>query len=152
MPAPRATSSRGSARSSSVATRATVVGVSAAHATDVAAEFLDALALRDFDGLAGTFAEDGKLRGLVPSALREAEGREAIAERFRIWNGELADFEVLDSEIAEVEDVLRLRWRVRGVDADDGLSAYEQTAYASVGPDGIAWMNLVCSGSRPLEA
>jgi len=125
--------------------------VSTAQATGVAARFLDALAQSDFDGLAETFAVDGRLRGLVPSALREAEGREAIAERFRIWNGDIDDFEVLDSEVADMEDVLRLRWRVRGVDPDDGLSVYEQTAYASVGRDGIAWMNLVCSGPRPLD-
>jgi hypothetical protein len=40
---------------------------------------------------------------------------------------------------------------LRGVDPDDGLSVYEQTAYASIGPDGIAWMNLVCSGGRPVD-
>jgi hypothetical protein len=124
--------------------------VSAVHATDAAGRFLDALARRDFDELAQAFAEGGKLRGLVPSALREAEGREAIAERFRIWNGDFEDFEVLDSEIADMQDVCRMRWLVRAR-GDDGLSGFEQTAYVSVGPDGIAWMNLVCSGVRPLD-
>jgi len=125
--------------------------VSTTLGTDVGTRFLDALSRRDFDALAATFAEDGRLRGLVPSALREAEGREAIAERFRIWNADLEDFEVLDSEIAGMEDVLRLRWLVRGMDADDGLSVYEQTAYASIGSEGIAWMNLVCSGGRRIR-
>jgi hypothetical protein len=125
--------------------------VSTTLGTDVGARFLDALSRRDFDALAATFAEDGRLRGLVPSALREAEGRAAIAERFRIWNADLEDFEVLDSRVAGMEDVLRLRWQVRGIDPDDGLSVYEQTAYASIGPEGIAWMNLVCSGSRHIR-
>lgn len=131
--------------------RATVAPVSTALGTDVGTRFLDALSRRDFAALGATFAENARLRGLVPSALREVEGREAIAERFGIWNGDLEDFEVLDSEVAEMEDVLRIRWRVRGIDPDDGLSVYEQTAYASIGPDGIAWMNLVCSGGRSVD-
>lgn len=123
-----------------------------AKATGVAERFLDALAARDFDALAATFAEDARLRGLVPSALREAEGRDAIAQRFRIWNRDGEDYEVLESEVAEMEDVLRIRWQVRGSDPDDGLSTFEQTAYAGIEDDSIAWMNLVCSGTRPLEA
>jgi hypothetical protein len=75
----------------------------------------------------------------------------AIAERFGIWNDDLEDFEVLDTDIATVEDLVRIRWRIRGIDPDDGLSVYEQTAYASIGPDGISWMHLVCSGRRPVH-
>ena len=37
----------------------------------------------------------------------------AIAERFGIWNGDLEEFEVLDSEVAEMQDIVRVRWRVR---------------------------------------
>ena len=124
--------------------------MSSVQATVVAATFLDALARRDFDELAATFTEDGRLRGLVPSALREAVGRDAVAERFRIWNGDLEGYELVDSEVDEVEDVLRIRWRVRGVDPDDGLSVYEQTAYTGIEGESIVWMNLVCSGGRPL--
>lgn len=126
--------------------------MTAAHATDVAGRFLDALTARDFTGLAATFAHEGRLRGLVPSALREAEGREEIAERFRVWNGEIEDFDVLDSEVAELADVVRIRWRVRGVDPEAGLAVYEQTAYAKVEDGLFAWMNLVCSGDRLLPA
>lgn len=123
-----------------------------AQATDVAERFLEALSHRDFDALAATFAENGRLRGLVPPGLREADGREAIAERFGIWNDDIGDFAMLDSEITEMEDLTRIRWRVRGIDPDEGLTVYEQTAYASVRPDGIAWMNLVCTGRRPVQA
>lgn len=122
--------------------------MSIAQATGVATRFLDALARRDFDELASTFTEDARLRGLVPSALREVEGRRAIAERFGIWNADIEDFEVFDSEVAEVEDVVRIRWQVRGIDPDDGPSVFEQTAYAGIADGGFAWMNLVCSGSR----
>lgn len=118
-----------------------------AQATGVAGRFLDALARRDFDDLAATFKEDGRLRGLVPSALRELEGREAVAERFRIWN-DGADWELLDSGVVELVDLVRLHWQVASTDPELGRMVYEQTAYAEIDGDGIAWMNLVCSGER----
>jgi len=118
------------------------------QASDVASRFLDALSRRDFEGLAATFKEDGRMRGLVPSALREAEGRDAIAERFRIWNSDVADWELLESDTEELADVIKLRWRVASTDPELGRTVYEQTAYAEIDEGGIAWMNLVCSGDR----
>ena len=118
------------------------------QASDVAGRFLDALSRRDFDGLAATFKEDGRLRGLVPSALREAEGREAVAERFRIWNSDAEDWELLESDTEELADVTKLRWRVASTDPEVGRTVYEQTAYAEIDEGGISWMNLVCSGER----
>ena len=117
------------------------------EARDVASGFLEALSRRDFDGLAATFKEDGHMRGLVPSALRELEGREAIAERFRIWN-EGEDWELLESETEAFADVVKLRWRVASTDPELGRTVYEQTAYAEIDDGGIAWMNVVCSGDR----
>lgn len=122
--------------------------MTALQASDVASRFLQTLARRDFAGLAATFKEDGRLRGLVPSALREAEGREAIAERFRIWNGDAEDWELLESDTEELADVVKLRWRVASTDPELGRKVYEQTAYAEIDEDGIVWMNLVCSGDR----
>ena len=88
------------------------------------------------------------MRGLVPSRLRDEQGREAIVERFRYWNdGE--DWELLESDRAEMTDLLRLHWRISSTDPDDGPNVFEQTAYAKVGENGIEWMNLVCSGHRP---
>ena len=118
-----------------------------AQASDVAERFLEALSRRDFDGLAATFAPEGKLRGLVPSTLREAEGRKAVAERFGIWN-DGAEWELLESEVEDFADVVKLRWRIAATDPEEGRTVYEQTAYAELGAGGIAWMNLVCSGER----
>jgi hypothetical protein len=115
---------------------------------DVAERFLDALSRRDFAALGGTFAEDGRLRGLVPSALREAEGPAAIADRFALWN-DAEDWELLDSDVDSVADMLRIRWRVASTDPEARRVTFEQTAYAEVGERGITRMNLVCSGERP---
>ena len=123
--------------------------MSTAQLSDVATRFLDALERRDFEALAGTFAPNGRLRGLVPPGLREAEGRKAIAERFRIWNGDYDEFEVVDTSVEPFADVVSIRWRIAGTEPGAAPEVYEQSAYAAVGDDGIAWMNLVCSGGRP---
>ena len=116
----------------------------------VGARFLNALASRDYDALGACFAADGKLRGIVPPGLREALGREAIVERFRIWTEDISDFELAESDAAPFADLLRLRWAVRGVDPEVGLNVYEQTAYAEVVDGEIVRMRLACSGHRPL--
>jgi hypothetical protein len=118
------------------------------QARDVASGFLEALSRRDYDGLASMFKEDGRMRGLVPPGLREAEGREAIAERFRIWNDDVEDWELLEAGSENMADVVRIRWRVASTDPELGRTVYEQTAYAEIDEGGIAWMNLVCSGDR----
>jgi hypothetical protein len=119
-------------------------------ATDVGTRFLEALSSRDYDVLGACFAADGTLRGVVPPGLREADGREAIVERFRLWTDDIEDYELADSEAAPFADMLRLRWAVKGVDPELGLNAYEQTAYVEVTDGEIVQMRLACSGHRPL--
>ena len=122
--------------------------MTAVQARDVASGFLEALSRRDYDGLASMFKEDGRMRGLVPPGLREAEGREEIAERFRIWNDDVEDWELLEADSENMADVVRIRWRVASTDPELGRTVYEQTAYAEIDDDRIVWMNLVCSGDR----
>lgn len=116
----------------------------------VGTAFLAALAARDYDALGACFAADGTLRGIVPPGLREADGRDAIVERFQLWTDDIEEYEIADSEAAPFADMLRLRWVVQGVDPELGLNAYEQTAYAEVADGVIAQMRLACSGHRPL--
>ena len=118
--------------------------------TDIATRFLGALESRDYDALGACFAADGKLRGIVPPGLREALGREAIVERFRIWTEDISEYELAETDAAPFADLLRLRWVVRGIDPEIGLNIYEQTAYAEVVDGEIVRMRLACSGHRPL--
>ena len=119
-------------------------------ATDVGTRFLEALSSRDYESLGACFAADGTLRGIVPPGLREADGRDAIVERFRLWTDDIADYEIADSEATPFADLLRLRWAVQGVDSELGLNVYEQTAYAEIEDGEIVQMRLACSGHRPL--
>lgn len=126
--------------------------MSTAQATDVATRFLEALGSRDFEALAATFADDTVLRGLVPGRLREEHGSAAAADRFRFWFGDTAEFALVDSGVEELADIVRISWRVTGVDPEIGPCVAEQTAYVELGDEGIAWMNLVCSGDRPFTS
>jgi hypothetical protein len=99
---------------------------------EVGTRFVEALSSRDYEALGACFAADGTLRGVVPPGLREADGREAIVERLRIWTADVEEYEIADSEVAPFADMLRLRWVVQGVDPELGLNAYEQTAYAEL--------------------
>jgi len=119
-------------------------------ATDVGTRFLEALSNRDYEALGTCFAADGTLRGIVPPGLREADGRDAIVDRFRLWTDDIEEYEIADSEATPFADLLRLRWAVKGVDPEIGLNAYEQTAYAEIAGGEIVQMRLACSGHRPL--
>jgi hypothetical protein len=117
--------------------------------TAVAERFLGALEARDFDGIASCFAPSGRLRALVPTALREDEGSTAVAERFRYWVGEMSEFAISDTAVEEFVDRLHVRYRMRGIDPEDGPVTCEQHAYLTLADDAITAMNLVCSGWRP---
>ena len=129
--------------------KGTLSCVATVTSTPVAERFLQALKQRDFDGIASCFASDSRLRALVPTALREDEGSAAIAERFRYWFGELGDFAVIDTTTDDFVDRVQLRYRMRGIDPEDGEVTCEQHAYLTVEDGSISAMNLVCSGWRP---
>ena len=129
----------------------TFEGMAVASGTQVAERLLDAFAERDFDAAADLFAGDGQLRALVPQAVREDEGPEAIANRFRFWWDELTELELLEREAARFHDRTTIRYRWRGRDPEDGWVEVEQEGYIRLGADGkIAAMNIVCSGFIPV--
>jgi hypothetical protein len=125
--------------------------VTHAASTAVGERLIDALRRRDYDAIGGCFAPDATMRSVVPPGPREDDGADAISRRFRLWTAEMDPYEVLEADTASFEDMLRLRWTVRGIDrseADPALATFEQTAYAEVDGDAITAMRLACSGRR----
>lgn len=118
---------------------------------DAGARLLAAIGAQDFAVMESCFAPAARLRALVPSALREEEGSAAIAARFRFWWEGLDHVELVESELEQVADRVRLRYCLRGHDADDGWVTVEQTGYLQVEEGAISVLNLVCSGFRPAE-
>ena len=113
---------------------------------EVAERFLQSLASRDWDGVAGCFAADARLRMQSPGPLRDEQGPAAIGARFRAWFGDLERFELRESDVEPVVDRVRVHYRVAG----DG-KVTDHTGYCAVEDGRIAWMVMTCSGFRKEE-
>jgi ketosteroid isomerase-like protein len=75
--------------------------------TAVVRELLEAIRARDVDRIAACFAPDARLRALTPHELRELDGPDAIADRYRRW------LEPLESLAGVAGDVEPIGQRVR---------------------------------------
>jgi hypothetical protein len=117
----------------------------------VVSELRDGIASRDSGRIAACFTPEARLRALTPSRLREETGPEAIAARYAAWLDGLDPFAVTSSDVERVADRIRLRYRFRGRDPENGWQENEHTAYATVVDGRIAALNLSCAGFRPAE-
>jgi hypothetical protein len=117
--------------------------------SDVVERFLRSLATRDYDGLADCFAPTARMRALVPTRVREEDGPQAIAARYRFWLDDYDQYQVVATDNERVADREQLRYLIRGVDPKDGPGVLEQFGYATVDGGRITALNLVCSGFRP---
>jgi hypothetical protein len=116
---------------------------------ELAAGLVDAIAVRDFDAIERLLAEDARLRAVVPSRVREEEGRDAVLGRMRFWWEAFERLDLLDSELEELEGRVRFRYRLRGVDGD-GWMVQEQAGFVDAEGGRIVRIDLVCSGNRPI--
>jgi ketosteroid isomerase-like protein len=112
----------------------------------VAERFLDALGRGDWDGIKRLLAPDVHMRALVPTALREEEGAEAVVGRFKFWWAGLSDLRLVESETEPAGRQVRVQYRLEGDDADDGAVVVEQQCFFTVADGAIAKINSVCSG------
>ena len=119
--------------------------------TAVVEELRRAIVARDRDRIAASFTADARLRALTPHSLREETGPDAIARRYHVWLDSLEPFEVTASDVEQIADRVRLRYRFHGRDPEKGWQENEHTAYAEVVDGRIATLNLSCAGFRPSE-
>ena len=115
---------------------------------DPGAAFVEALARRDFVGLAETLAYDVRMRALIPPGPVELAGAEAAAARFAAWFGEADGLELVRSGSDEIGDRLHVFYRLR-VERSEVSTVIEQHLFCVVGNGRIAALDLVCSGFRP---
>lgn len=117
-------------------------------ADEVGARFLEAIAQRDFPGLASCFAADARSRALLPRGLREASGPDEPARWFEGWFGPADRVELLSRGSDAIADRRHLTWRLR-VHGAAGARVIEQQAYATIRDGRIEALDLLCSGFRP---
>ena len=114
-------------------------------------EFVEAVAARDSERLAGLLHPEIDFRGLTPNRLWEARTPAEVLEVvFANWF-EPADRldEIVTRASEPFADRERLRYALRGRN-DDGPFIVEQQAYIRERDGQIGWMRLVCSGFCPL--
>lgn len=111
--------------------------------------FIDHLAARNFEQLAGSIAPDAVARFLLPRGPQETAGADAIARRFEGWFGGASDFTVLSTVNEQVGGRTLLRWRFRLSRDGRSTEVIEQLAFADVGSAGIHRLDLLCSGFLP---
>ena len=119
--------------------------------TAVVGELLEAIRARDTGRIAACFTTDARLRARTPHELRELDGPDAIADRYRRWLEPLESFALVSGDVEPVADRVRLRYRFRGRDPVKGWQENEHTAYAAVVEGRVAALNLSCAGFRPSE-
>src|SRR5215472_10171871 len=101
---------------------------------EIAGQFLDALARRDFPELESCLNTNVRFRALVPRGPIEANGAAEAVALFRKWFGEDDTFDVIDAAIGQMGPRIYLRWQLRTGAAGDPSSfrLVEQHAFASV--------------------
>ena len=118
----------------------------------VAGALLDGIGERDFERIEACFAPEAALRVLTPGPLRELSGAAEAAGRFRLWLEPLQSFELLDADVEEIADRVRVRYRFRGRDPEKGWQLNEHTGYGKVEDGRIVSLNVTCTGFRPTPA
>ena len=121
-------------------------------AAGVGGQLLDAIAARDYERIEACFADNASLRVLTPGPLREFEGAADAAGRYRFWLGPLAGFELIDGDVEDIADRVRIRYRFRGLDPERGWQLNEHTGYATVEEGLVAALSVTCTGFRPTAA
>src|SRR5579859_6993663 len=120
-------------------------GVAVTFERATARTFLELLAARDFDRLAGSLTSDAHARFLLPHGLEEYDGGDAIVARIRSWFGSATAFDLISSTDDEVGIRHRISWRFSVV-RDGSHQVIEQLAYLDLGHQGIERIHLLCSG------
>ncbi len=117
----------------------------------VCGALLDAIAARDFRRIGECFAAGASLRVLTPGPLRELEGVEGVVDRYRFWLEPLEGFELLEGDVEEIADRVRIRYRFRGLNPEKGWQLNEHTGYGTVENGQLTALNITCTGFRPTE-
>jgi hypothetical protein len=115
----------------------------------VARQFLDCLAVQDFESLAASLSDDVRLRALLPGDTKEWEGPDRVKATFVRWFGNTEGFELIGTAVDDLGSRVHLSWqaRVRAERLGDGWFRVEQHAYAETdGHNRIEHLWLTCSG------
>jgi hypothetical protein len=114
--------------------------------------FVDAIVAHDWAGIAGCFEPGAPFHAVIPGAkpFREHDGGSAAADQMRRWFGDADITELVSCTIEPMTDRVHVTYRIHEHEPD-GWYLVEQHAFITPGGGGIAAMNLLCSGFRPVS-
>ena len=116
---------------------------------DVGGTFVEALALRNFEGMLAQVASDVRFRMLLPGGPEAQVGATEVVGRFVDWFSAVDEMRLESSRVETVADRLMLSYRFRLHDSD-GWRLIEQHLVADVSEDGrLESIDLLCSGFLP---
>ena len=100
-------------------------------------------------GLIGTcFAENARLRALIPPGLVERSGAAAAGELIASWFVDCDPVTLVNREVDRVSDRLHISYRLNGTEAGTEFTVQQQI-YAEVIDHHLTDVTLLCSGFRP---
>jgi hypothetical protein len=127
--------------------------VRTASGIEIGRRFIDAIVTHDWQAISDCFEADAHFRAVVPNTnpFRDRVGPAAAADQLRRWFGDADVTELVESAVEPMEDRVRVSYRIHEHEPD-GWFVVEQQAYITLGDEAIAFMNLVCSGFRPVDS
>jgi hypothetical protein len=116
------------------------------HAESVGADFLAALARRDWATVQSLLDPRVSFRVLTPRGVREADDDAGAVAWLTRWFGDADELTTLDSDVSMMEDRLSVGYRFHL--HKDRWYVIEQRGYLDVAGGKITALTLVCSGFR----
>jgi hypothetical protein len=112
---------------------------------------IEAIVAHDWERIAGLFETDARFRAVVPQdqPFRDRNGPSEAAAQFQRWFGDADVTELVSSFVQPMGDRVHVAYRIHEHEPE-GWYLVEQQAYITPGERRIAYMNLVCSGFRPV--
>jgi hypothetical protein len=114
------------------------------------ADFVSAMAAKDYERIESLLDPELDFRGLTPRRTWEASSPgEFVSEVLLRWFEDTDHIdELIELEAGEFADRRRLSYSFRGHN-DDGEFVVEQQAYFTEKDGRIDWLRVLCSGFRP---
>lgn len=127
-------------------------GVSHQAAMPAGAQFITALAERDFAAAGDLIAPDIEFKALTPSqGFVDLKGSEAVMTLMREWYGTAEALERIETD--KILKRHHVGYRIRWADPANGDMVFEQHAFYDLDGTGrINRLHLVCTGDQPIDS
>lgn len=120
-------------------------------ATSIGHDLITRLMAGDSNGAADLLAPNVHVRGVTPGRFLDIADRDSAIKAFNNWfkAGWREGLECFEN--GETYGRTSMTYRVRWSDAYGQRFVFEQHVYYETNDEGISWLELMCSGHRPVS-